>query len=483
MHAVSNDPEAHARFFPEAEAILDVDHDLAWTWADLLEQQRRWVTRLREAGVQRGDRVAVLAHNHAATFAVLYACAELGAVLFPMNWRLSAAEWQWQLDHAKPRVVLCDAAHEGKIDGAMSLSSPPPAEPGEGPGAHFDEPWMLLYTSGTSGRPKGALLSHRQVFVNAVNTVLACELDRHCSTLTFTPLFHTGGLNCLSTPLLHAGGRVVLKGSIEPARDLELVHEERITHLIGVPTIFQMLADDPAFATADLTCVRDALCGGAPLSVDLLQRYLDAGIPLRQGYGLTEVGPNCFSMPHADQPRKLGSVGKPIHHVAMRLVTADGREAEVDEPGELWLSGPTVFEGYLGQPEATESAMQGGWFLTGDVLSRDAEGFYTVCGRIKEMFISGGENVYPAEVEAAIYALSGVAQVAVVGVPDERWGEVGHAFVEPRPDVTLTADGLAEALRQRLAKYKIPKHWTIASALPRTGAGKIDKQALLRSLP
>jgi len=481
MRAISNDPEAHARFTPDAIAIVDVDHDLRWTWADLLDQQRRWVGRLTAEGVRPGDRVAVLAHNHAATFALLYACADLGAVLFPLNWRLSPAEWRWQLDHCTPRVVLTDATFRDALP-SLDLEAGPGADPAEGPGCGFDDPWMLLYTSGTSGRPKGALLSHRQVFVNAVNTVLACDLGRGSSTLTFTPLFHTGGLNCLSTPMLHAGGRVVLAGAVRPARDLALVAEERITHLIGVPTIYQMLADDPGFADADLSSVVDALCGGAPLSVDLLRRYLDRGVPLRQGYGLTEVGPNCFSMPHADQPRKLGAVGKPIHHVAMRLVTADGRDADVDEPGELWLSGPTVFLGYLDQPDATASAIEGGWFKTGDVLSCDAEGFYTVCGRIKEMFISGGENVYPAEVEGAIYALSGVAQVAVIGVPDERWGEVGHAFVEPRPGVTLSADALAEALRQRLAKYKVPKHWTIDPALPRTGAGKIDKQALLRSL-
>ncbi|MEN0063004.1 MAG: AMP-binding protein [Myxococcota bacterium] len=480
MRALANEPEAHARFHPQGEALVDLDHDLRWTWSDLLDQSRRWTTVLRDQGVGKGDRVAVLAHNHAATFAVLYACAELGAVLFPMNWRLSEAEWRWQLDHAQPRAILADAAHRPQLEGdVLALEVPPAAPPSEGPGGSLDDPFMLLYTSGTSGRPKGAMLSHRQVFVNAVNTVLACGIDRTCSTLTFTPLFHTGGLNCLSTPLLHAGGRIVLAGSVQPARDLRVIADEGITHLMGVPTIYQMMADDPAFDDADLSSVRDALCGGAPLSVDLLQRYLDRGVPLRQGYGLTEVGPNCFSMPHADQPRKLGSVGKPIHHVAMRLVTANGRDAAVDEPGELWLSGPTVFSGYLDAPEATAAAFDGPWFKTGDVLSRDTEGFYTVCGRIKEMFISGGENVYPAEVEAAIYALSGVAQVAVLGVADARWGEVGHAFVEPRPGVTLAGDALASALAQRLARYKVPKHWTIEEALPRTGAGKLDKQALL----
>lgn len=484
MNAVSNDPEAHARFRPDDVVLVDADHGLRWTWAELLDVSRRWVARLRRSGVERGDRVAVLAHNHAATFAVLYACAELGAVLFPMNWRLSPAELAWQLEHATPKVRIVDSTFADVFAGlpgdpALPLHDVPVDAPETGPGSALADPWMLLYTSGTSGRPKGALITHLQVHFNAVNTVLACDLGPGSSTLTFTPLFHTGGLNCLSTPLLHAGGRIVLARGVDPARDLALIATERITHLMGVPTIYQMLADHPDFEAADLSSVVDALCGGAPLGIDLLERYLAAGIPLRQGYGLTEVGPNCFSMPHADQPRKLGAVGKPIHHVRMRLVTADGRDAGVDEPGELWLAGPTVFGGYLDAPDATATSMVDGWFRTGDVLTRDDEGFYTVCGRDKEMFISGGENVYPAEVEAAVYRISGVAQVAVVGVPDDQWGEVGHAFVEPRPGVTLTAQSLREALTGELARFKIPKHWSIESQLPRAGVGKIDKQALL----
>ncbi|MBX2804180.1 MAG: AMP-binding protein [Myxococcales bacterium] len=474
---------AHARFQPDAEVLVDVDADRRFTWAELLELSRRWVGRLRRAGVGAGDRVAVLAHNHGASFAVLYACRAVGAIFFPMNWRLSEAELSWQLEHAAPKVLLTDTEHIDRLDRpSLPLDVDPDDPPEGGQGSALSDPWMLLYTSGTSGRPKGALITHRQVHFNAVNTVLACGLTADSATLTFTPLFHTGGLNCLSTPMLHIGGRVVLCQRARPERDLRLVAQERITHLIGVPTIYQLLADHPDFEQADLSSVVDALCGGAPLSVDLLRRWLDRGVPLRQGFGMTEVGPNCFSMPHAAQADKLGSVGKPIHHIGVRLVREDGTDCDVGEAGELWMSGPVVFGGYLDDPEATAQAQVDGWFRSGDVLERDAEGFYRVCGRRKEMFISGGENVYPAEVETAIYTLVGVAAVVVLGVADERWGEVGHAFVQLRPGTQMTAEGLRTALQDRLARFKIPRHVTFLDALPQTGSGKIDKVALGRTL-
>ncbi|MEL6348611.1 MAG: long-chain fatty acid--CoA ligase [Myxococcota bacterium] len=482
-YPVHNHLEAHARFQPDQEVLFDVESDRRYTWQELYRLSRRWVRRLQLEGVGSGERISLLSHNRAETFAVLYAAAELGATLHLLNWRLAPAEMAWQLSHARPRVLLTDPAHRDVLDRpSIPLDEDPDVAEASGPGPQLAQPWMLLYTSGTTGRPKGALLTHRMIHWNAVNTVLACGLTAQSSTLTFTPLFHTGGLNCLSTPLLHIGGRIVLTGGVRPGRDLSLIAQEQITHLMGVPTIYQMLADDPGFARADLSSVQDALCGGAPLSVDLLERYLARDVPLRQGFGMTEVGPNCFSLPPAEQRRKLGSVGKPIHHVRMRLVRPDKTPCAVGEPGELWMQGPTVFGGYLDNPDANAKSFVDGWFRTGDVLSCDADGFYWVVGRQKEMFISGGENVYPAEVEAAIYQVSGVAQVAVIGVPHARWGEVGHAFVEPRPGSVLDGVTLTQALGGALARFKIPKVWTVEENLPRTGAGKIDKAALQRRL-
>jgi fatty-acyl-CoA synthase len=284
---------------------------------------------------------------------------------------------------------------------------------------------------------------------------------------------------------------VVLVPRLDPAEALGLIEGERITHLMGVPTIFQMLADHPRFDAADLRCVRDALCGGAPLALPLFLRYRARGIPLRQGFGLTEVGPNCFSMPGASALAKMqgdpndptagppGScVGRPIHHIDARVLRPDGSDCAPGEPGELVLGGPVVFGGYLDEEGATARSMVEGYFRTGDVLSVDRDGFFFVRGRLKEMYKSGGENVYPAEVEATLLQCPGVGQVAVIGVADARWGEVGWAFVEAAPGVSLDAAEIGPWLQGRLARFKQPKRILCLPSLPRTGSGKIDKNAL-----
>lgn len=496
MHPTSDWLRSHSRFQPEAPALTDLGTGRRWTYAALQHEALRWAARLRLEGVKAGDRVAVLAQNRAETLALLFASAELGCVLFPMNWRLTPAELAYQVADCRPRLLLHDAANAEVELGLprWSLERGPEAEPGApGPGSAPLDPWMIMYTSGSTGRPKGALITHQQVFHNAVTTVLACSLDRGCATLTFAPLFHTGGMNCLTTPLLFVGGHVLLTPKLDAAESLACVEREQITHLMGVPTIYQMLADHPDFGRRDLSAVRDALCGGAPLGVPLLMRYQARGIPLRQGFGLTEVGPNCFSMPAARAKEKMAGdpsdptagppgscVGLPIHNIAARLLRPDGTEVDDGEPGELALAGPMVCAGYWAHPEATAASIRGGWFYTGDMLSRDREGFYYVRGRIKEMYKSGGENVYPAEVEAALQAHPAVALAAVVGVPHPTWGEVGRAFLELHPGARLDRDALGALIEASLAKFKRPKSIEVLDELPRTGSGKIDKAALAR---
>ena len=480
MRATSAWLETHARFRPDAEAVYCVSTNRRWTYRALARDARLWAGKLAHHGVVAGDRVALLAHNSGDHFALMFACAELGAVFFPLNWRLAPEELAWQLGNAEPRVLITDAAFREVLDhDALSLEDGPGDLEGTGPGAALDDPWVLMYTSGSSGRPKGALLTHSNLHWNALNTIMACDLTPDDVTLTFTPLFHTGGLNSLSSPLLHRGGRVVVTKGVDVPQALHLIETEGITLLMGVPTIFQMLADHSDFHATDFSTVRDALCGGASLSLPLLERYLDRGIPLRQGFGMTEVGPNCFSMPHDKVREKLGTVGLPIHHVAAQVVRPDGSVCGPDEPGELLLRGPIVCGGYFRNPEATAKSIDAdGWFHSGDVLSVDADGFFTVRGRLKEMFISGGENVYPAEIEAVIYQHPGVANVAVIGVPHERWGEVGHAFVEPRPGSALEGEQLKGFLDGKLARFKLPKQITVMHALPRTASGKLDKVSL-----
>lgn len=477
--ATSNWIAANARFRASSEALVEAETGRRWSYAAMQHDVLRWAGRLRAEGVVAGDRVAVLAQNRAETLFLLFACAELGAILVPLNWRLAPPELRWQIEHSAPRLVLVEPAMNSLLSGTP-LENDPGSTPTEGEGSALDQPWVLMYTSGSTGQPKAAKLTHAQLHWNAVNTQLACDLDPCDATLTFTPLFHTGGLNCLTTPLLWRGGRVVLTRGFDPTQALCLISSESISLLMGVPTIFQMMADHPAFAAADLTSVRDALVGGAALSMPLLARYRERNIPLRQGFGLTEVGPNCFSMPPEMVETKLGSVGMPVPHVAAKLVRGDGSECSVGEPGELLLGGPAVCGGYWNDDAATQRAMGDGWFRTGDVLVRDADGYFSVRGRIKEMFISGGENVYPPEVEAVIHACPGVAASAVIGVPDERWGEVGVAFVEASPDSGVTAELLRGFLDGKLAKFKLPKRVVVQAELPKTASGKIDRVALSR---
>ncbi len=480
MRAVSNWLDVWSRFSPNREAVYDLGTGRRWTYVQLRDEANAWAALLRDRGVCRGDRVAVLAENRGETLALLFAVADLGAVLFPMNWRLADAELSWQCAHAGPKVIFADDTHAGRLQDAEPLVTPAPAAAKAPVGIEMSDPWVLMYTSGSSGRPKGALLTHQQLHWNAVNTTLACNLTAEDATLTFAPLFHTGGMNCLTTPLLHRGGRVVLTPRLDVGESLATIAQEGITLLMGVPTIYQMMADHEDFETTDLTRVRDALCGGAALPNALLERYAGRNIPLRQGFGLTEVGPNCFSLPPTHTRSKAGTVGLPIHHVAAKLVREDGSECDVGEPGELWLKGPVVCGGYWNDPEATAKSITDGWFHTGDILTRDADGFFTVSGRKKEMFISGGENVYPAEVEAVIADCPGVALAAVVGIPDVRWGEVGVAYIEGRPGHDIGSDAIRGFLAGRLAKYKQPKRIEVVVTLPRTGSGKIDKPALIR---
>src|SRR5581483_4864847 len=415
------------------------------------------------------------------------------ALFAPLNWRLAPAELDGVLADASPRVLFYDracakTAVELRADAPRVALDEPEAggrayepflaagsdSPAGDPSVTLEDPAMICYTSGTTGRPKGALLSHRQLLFNSLSTELAIGLSSRDSTLVFMPLFHTGGLNCLATPILHHGGKVVVMPAFDAERALRVSAEERVTVQMGVPTIFELLRDAPSFRSADLSSTRMALCGGAPCPLPLIETYRERGVLFRQGYGLTEVGPNCFSLVEADAFRKAGSVGWPNFYLCARIIDDAGASCADGEAGELVLGGPMVTLGYFRNPAATEEAFRGtSWFHTGDQVLRDPEGYHYIVGRKKDMFISGGENVYPAEVEQALLQVGGVAEVCVIGVADERWGEVGRAVVVARPEARLDERALLAALDGRLARYKIPKSVAFADALPRNASGKI----------
>lgn len=453
-------------------ALVDGETGQRWTYGSLFERAQRRAAWLRDVhGVQAGDRVAWSAGNRLEFFALLFACARLGAILVPINWRLAPPEVSYVLGHCDPKLVIDDALF---ADGfALPAAGPLPEVP-----AHPTTdatPLLILYTSGTTGRPKGAVLTHGSVTWNSVNTQVACDMRADDSTVIFTPLFHTGAINVLSMPLFHRGGKVVLLSRFDAPRILRSVAAERATILFGVPTTFEMLRDDPSFDGADCSSIRFALCGGAPCPLGLIDDYARKGVVFRQGFGLTEVGPNCFSLPPEDAKRKAGTVGMPVMHCQARIVDEAGSDVPQGEVGELWLKGPHVCGGYWNDRTATEAAFKDGWWATGDLFSVDADGYYRVVGRKKEMFISGGENVYPAEVEQVLLAHPDIKEAAVVGVPDPRWGEVGWAYVAP---ATVDEEAIRASLDGKLARYKLPKRVIAVDALPRNATGKVVRAAL-----
>ncbi|HEX2191468.1 MAG TPA: AMP-binding protein [Longimicrobiaceae bacterium] len=481
-----------SRLYPERVALVDRAAGRRLTYAELDREADLRAAWLRRAGVGRGGLVGVLAGNRWETVALFFACGRVGAALLPLNWRLSAAELAGVLDDARPALLLreerfralADEALRGGAPGWLDLAGAAlPEADGALPEAADiplspEDPALVLYTSGSTGRPKGAVLPHRQLLWNAVATTTAWELGPGDVGPVSTPFFHTGGWNVFATPLWHRGGTVVLFDGFEADDFLAGVEEEGITVALTVPTQLLMLTESPRWGRP-LPALRFFISGGAPCPASLAGRVRAAGYRFREGYGLTECGPNCFVLSDEEAARRSGAVGRPVPFLEMRLEGADGREPAPGEPGELLLRGPQLFAGYLRDPERTAEALTpDGWLRTGDLARRDADGVHTICGRRKEMYISGGENVFPGEVEAALADCPGVAEVVVVGVADARWGEVGRAFVVRRAGAALGEAEVVAHARARLAGYKVPKSVVFLDEVPRLGSGKPDRRAL-----
>jgi len=487
--------DEHARTRPNALALVCTGSEVRRTYRELAERTTRMARVLAEAhGVARGDRVAVLAHNDSRTFELLVACSRLGAVLGPLNIRLSDAELAVVMARCDARVLFVDEAHAGRAlragerrlpltdaslleggarDTAAAAREPAGALAASSSSSSATTPLVILFTSGTTGLPKGALLTEESIAANAESTRRAWELTDRDVALVDAPLFHTGGLNVLATPLFYAGGTVIVAPRFDADRSAEILVREGCTVAFGVPTMIERLL---ASGVVDRSRLRLYVTGGAPCPRALLDGYAAKGARLVQGFGMTECGPNCFR-PADGAP--LGSIGLPTFGLEMRLVDDAGADVPPGEPGELLLRGPQVFAGYFRDEAATRAAVDADGFLhTGDVLRATAEGWF-VAGRKKEMFISGGENVYPAEVEAALMMHPLVGEAAVVSVPDPKWGEAGVAYVLARADAEApTPEALRLFLRERIAAYKVPKTMHVETELPRTASAKIDKRAL-----
>jgi fatty-acyl-CoA synthase len=440
-----------------------------WTYAELDARSDELA-----CGLSHGDRVSTLTGNSGEHVALMFACAKAGAILHPISWRLAPAEVAYQLDDADPAVFLIEDEHRELGEAALELASVRPAPtlgPGSqsepGPGVSDEDPLLLIYTSGTTGKPKGALLTHANCFWTNLSFDLATGIRPDDVVLQVLPQFHCGGWNVQSILAWWKGAKIVLERGFDPARALELIERERITSLMGVPANYLFMSQEPRFAGTDLSSLRLVVVGGAPMPVALLDMWAARGVDIVQGYGLTEAAPNVLCLPPEDARRKAGYAGKPYPYVT----------CDLSDEGELLVRGPNVFPGYWRNEEATASAFRDGWLLTGDMAERDDEGNYRIRGRLKDMVVSGGENVYPAEIESVLHEHPAVADAAVVGVPDEKWGEVCAAFVVAESPVS--EDELREHCLAQLARFKVPKSFTFVDELPRNSMGKVQKSELV----
>jgi fatty-acyl-CoA synthase len=467
-HTIGRWIRDRARTTPHRVAIDHLGREL--TYAKLDDLSERFAASFVARGLERGDRVATLTGNSPEHVAVFFACAKTGLLLVPLSWRLAAPELAYQLADAEPALFLVDDEHAALAEvGGHPFERLEAAKGGDRVDVQVEDadPLLLVYTSGTTGRPKGALLTHANCFWTNLSFDLATGVAGDDVVLQILPQFHCGGWNVHALLAWWKGARVVLERSFDAARCLALIEEKRVTTMMGVPANYLFLSQEPGFASADLSSLRRAVVGGAPMPEALLDVWHGRGVDVVQGYGLTEAAPNVLCLPPEDAVRKAGWAGKPYPHVDVRL------SAE----GELQVRGPNVFAGYWHNPEATAEALVDGWLRTGDVAERDDEGFYRIKGRLKDMYISGGENVYPAEVESVLYEHEAIADAAVIGVPDERWGEVGIAFVVANG--STSEEAVIEFVRTRLARFKAPKAVHFVDALPRSAMGKVSKDELL----
>lgn len=473
------------RLTPDRAAI--VFEDRLVTYGQLDRESTALAAELTDRGLVRGDRVAVLADNCPEYVTLFFACAKAGLVVTPLNWRLAPAELAYQIEHSEASLLVPSVGRMAQAEQVLAAASHrPPIGPLEeaATGAAIDlevevrddDPLFLIYTSGTTGRPKGAILTHANCFWTNTSIDRLMDVTTFDVVLQVLPQFHVGGWNVQPLLAFWKGATVVLEPQFDPGRALEQIEAKRVTTMMGVPATYLFMAEHPAFASADLSSLRMAVVGGAPMPEGLIRTWNERGVALVQGYGLSEASPNVLGLPPEYAATKVGYAGKAYPHVEVALEGADGEILEGPATGELLVRGPNVFAGYWNDPDATATTMRNGWLHTGDVAERDADGFYRIRDRVKDMYISGGENVYPAEVESVLAEHPAVVEAAVVGVPDERWGEVGVAFVATRREVE--PEELLDWCRERLARFKVPRSVRFVAALPRSGMNKVLKREL-----
>ena len=488
---------------PNREAIYDSVQNVRYSYGILNDRANKLARVLLDLGIAKGDRVAMFSTNRIENVDLFLATGKIGAILVPFNVRLSSQEIDYLVKKMKPSIMIYDKKFSLKIDdmktqnliknyivmGDNSFQDDPSTQQLmqkqthsniERPAISFEDPHLILFTGGTTGLPKGAVLPHRLIYWNSINTILSWSLRPDDIQPLLFPLFHTGGWNVLLVPFYHLGAKTILMGDFNPEDTLAIIEKERCSIVIGVPTMFHMMANSLKFPKANFNSVRAFISGGAPCPVAIMEHYWKRNKQFKMGYGLTEVGPNNFYLPEEIIKQKATSVGLPVLHCDMKIINTETNKIVAQGAvGELLLRGPHIFSGYWDEPEETKKTIEpDGWVHTGDLAMQDEQGYYYIVGRKKEMFISGGENVFPVEIEEILFKHPAIDLAAVIGVPDEKWGEVGKAFLTLKPGKTATVDEIRGYLIERLAKYKVPKYYEICSSLPTSATGKILKREL-----
>lgn len=488
---------------PKREGLVDNIKKERYSFEEMDKRANQVARLLLDSGVQKGDRIGVYSKNRFDFLDILFASGKIGSILTPFNNRLTPPEIEYLISKTNPALIFYDPDLATQFDnlrsflenkhifvmGDKKVNSDPDLYSNmskrsthavERPAITLDDPYLIVFTGGTTGLPKGAILSHGLVFWNSVNTIVSWGLRPDDIQPLLFPLFHTGGINVLLIPFYHLGAKSIIMGDFDVDSTLEIIEDENCSIVIGVPTMFNMISESPKFSTTNFDSVRVFISGGAPCPVAIMEKYWKRGKILKMGYGLTEVGPNNFYLPESEVKRKPSSVGFPVFHCDMRVVDDNGNDVPTGNVGELILRGPHIFSGYWNEPEETVKTIEpNGWVHTGDLAMKDDEGFYFITGRKKDMFISGGENVYPTEIEELLYKHPSILEAAVVGIPHEKWGEVGKAVIVLKSGRSLSEEQILEYLGGKLARYKIPKYYEFREELPKSAAGKILKRELI----
>lgn len=474
-----------AALTPAKTALIDSSTGIHWNYEQLISEISMWTHFFQQHKYEKGDRIVVLSQNRIELFAILFACGMTGLIYVPLNFRLSNRELQYILDDCKPVLIICDEEHQQAGEAFLDIELVLVTNILEISTIHSTnhkwssaDPWMIIYTGGTTGKPKGVVLSFNAVNWNAMNTIISWGLSNTDCTLNYMPMFHTGGINALCIPILMAGGTVVIGSRFQAEDALKALNTYNTTISLFVPTMYQAMLDTEYIKTATFPTVKVFLAGGAPCPHSIYDKFQEKGILFKEGYGLTEAGPNNFFIDPLIAYSKKGSVGKSMQFNEVKIINKEGRECRVDEVGELYITGKHLFTHYWNSEEETELTLQDGWLKSGDLARFDKDGDYYIVGRKKEMIITGGENVYPQEVEQCLILHPIVREAAVIGIPDKKWGECVTAFICSTEYNRSSEDELISHCKYYLGGYKVPKKIIFVDKLPRTDVGKIDKKKL-----